>query len=175
MTRRPALIIFGAAVKAGGLPSLTLAYRTQAAIDFGATLANPLYIPTGAIGAHPPAEAEVMHRLLRDAGIQESDIDPEPTSTDTLSSVKACATLLRNRAHQGPIFAVSSAYHLPRCVLLLRLAGLNAHAAPPPPHPASRTLFRRWHWRLREIPALPLDAALLLAWRLRRATAMVER
>ncbi len=171
---RPALIIFGAAVKAGGAPTLTLTYRTEAAIAFGASLANPLYIPTGAIGTHPPAEAEVMHRLLLEAGIPEADIAPETTGDDTLSSVKACAALLRNRAHEGPVYAVSSAYHLPRCVLLLRLAGLDAHAAPPPPHPASRDFLRRWHWRLREVPAVPLDAALLLAWRLRRATVMVE-
>ena len=175
MTANPALIIFGAAVKPGGLPSLTLTYRTDAAITFGATCQNPLYIPTGAIGLHPPAEAQVMHALLLEAGIPDQKIAPEPTGTDTLSSVKACVTLLRNRAHKGPVFAVTSAYHLPRCVLLLRLAGLDAHAAPPPPHPASRFFLRRWRWRLRELPALPLDTVLLLAWRLRAQIPMLAK
>lgn len=175
MIENPALIIFGAAVKAGGLPSLTLTYRTEAAIAFGARCKNPLYIPTGASGLHPPAEADVMRSLLLKAGIPDQHIAPEPTGTDTLSSVKACVTLLRSRDHTGPVFAVTSAYHLPRCVVLLRLAGLDAHAAPPPPHPASRFFLRRWHWRLRELPALPLDAILLLAWRLRARIPILAR
>ena len=175
MTPRPALIIFGAAVKAGGIPSLTLTHRTEAAITFGATCQAPLYMPTGAIGAHPPAEAEIMRAMLLKAGIPDTAIVPEPTGTDTLSSVKACAALLRGRGHDGPVYAVTSAYHLPRCVLLLRLAGLDAHAAPPPPYPASRSFVRRWHWRLRELPALPLDTILLLAWRLRAAAPILRK
>jgi hypothetical protein len=50
---------------------------------------------------------------------------------------------------------------LPRCLLLLRLAGLPARAVPPMPGPV------RLYWRLREVPALPYDAALLLWARLR--------
>lgn len=167
MTPRPAIIIFGAAVRPDGRPSGTLRRRVEAAARFGATLANPLYVPTGAQGRHGPPEAQVMAALLQSLGVAEGDSAPELTGTDTLSSVRACAALLRARGHRGPVFAASSAYHLPRCVLLLRLAGLPAQAATPPPYPASTHWRKRWYWRLREVPALPYDAALMLWHRLR--------
>jgi uncharacterized SAM-binding protein YcdF (DUF218 family) len=66
------------------------------------------------------------------------------------------------------VYAASSAYHLPRCVLLLRLAGLQARRCPPPLAPAARSVSLRWYWRLREVPALPWDVALMLALRLLR-------
>jgi len=89
----------------------------------------------------------------------------ESTGTDTLSSVLACLALLRTRGHAGPVFAATSGYHLPRCLLLLRLAGRPASPVPPPE--ADPSWPRRWYWRLREAPALPYDAALVLAARLR--------
>ncbi|GGG20023.1 hypothetical protein GCM10010964_05330 [Caldovatus sediminis] len=164
-----AILIFGAAVRPDGGPSATLRRRVEAAAAFGETLQPPpLYVPTGGQGRHGPAEAAVMAALLRARGVPPGRIAEEPTGTDTLSSVLACARLLRARGHAGPVFAATSAYHLPRCVLLLRLAGLPARAAPPPPAPAARAWRRRWYWRLRELPAIPWDAALILLARWRR-------
>jgi uncharacterized SAM-binding protein YcdF (DUF218 family) len=62
----------------------------------------------------------------------------------------------------GPVFACSSAYHLPRCLLLLRLAGIAASPCPPPQVPAATSRWLRWYWRLRETPALPYDGLLML-------------
>lgn len=160
------VIIFGAAVRPGGVPSTTLRRRVEAAAAFGASLPDPLYLPTGGVGHHPPAEAVVMEALLRDLGVPAARILREETATDTLSSVLACRQLLRMRGHRGPVFAATSAYHLPRCLLLLRLAGLRACACPPPRVPAASTSLRRWCWRLREVPAVPLDAGLLVFRRL---------
>jgi uncharacterized SAM-binding protein YcdF (DUF218 family) len=70
--------------------------------------------------------------------------------------------LLLEMDHRGPVYAATSAYHLPRCVALLRLAGLRARPAPPPPWPAAQAWRRRWYWRLREAAALPVDAAMVL-------------
>ena len=126
----------------------------------------PLFVPTGAAGRHGPPEAAVMAALLREHGVPDERIVCDETSTDTLSSVRAVARLLRARGHRGPVYAASNAYHLPRCVLLLWLAGLDARACPPPDGPASRRRGKRWYWRLREVPALPFDAALLIAMRL---------
>ncbi len=162
----PAIVIFGAAVREDGRPTRTLRRRVAAAAVFGRHLPMALFVPTGGIGRHGDAEAVVMARRLRALGVPPSRILVEPTGTDTLSSVRAVARLLRG--HVGPVYAATSAYHLPRCVLLLRLAGLAARACPPPPGPAARGVARRWYWRLREIPALPWDAALLLGLRLRR-------
>lgn len=162
MTGRAAIVIFGAAVRPDGGPSLTLRRRVMAAAEFGAGLERPLYMPTGAKGRHGPAEAEVMGRLLQDLGVPADSIELECRGTDTLSSARACAALLRQ--WEGPIFAASSDYHLPRCVALLRVLGLEAHPAPPPDS-ALPWRTRLW-WRAREGLALPYDVALALAGRL---------
>ncbi len=164
---RPAIIIFGAAVLPNGQPSQTLRRRVAAAARHGATLDRPLYVPTGGIGRFGAAEAEVMAALLRQAGVAPGDILVEATATDTFSSALACTGLLRARGHRGPVLAASSAYHLPRCLVLLWLAGWPARACPAPPFPAAARLGKRWYWRLREVPALPYDALLMLWARLR--------
>jgi hypothetical protein len=57
---------------------------------------------------------------------------------------------------------------MPRAVLLLGITGLDAHRSPPSIGPASSRITRRWWWRLREIPAIPVDSAILLWMRLRK-------
>lgn len=157
------IVMFGAGVRADGSPTPTLSRRIDAALRFGEALpVAPLYLPSGAIGRHGPAEASVMADALRRAGVPDARILIEDTARDTLDSVFACRVILRRIGHAGPVYAASSAYHLPRCVLLLRLAGLPARAVPPPPEAAAQGVLRRWRWRLREVPALPWDALLLL-------------
>jgi uncharacterized SAM-binding protein YcdF (DUF218 family) len=166
MRERAAIVIFGAAVRRDGKPSRTLRLRTEAAARFGAGLERPLYVPTGGVGRFGPAEAEVMAGMLRASGVAEADILREDTATNTIGSVRAVRRLLAG--WRGPVFAASSAYHLPRCVALLWLAGFAARAAPPPPIPAARSFRRRWFWRLREAAALPVDVVLLVWLRLTR-------
>ena len=159
---RAAIVIFGAAVRPDGRPSGALRRRVEAAARFGATLDAPLFMPTGGVGRHGPSEAGVMAGLLREFGVEAGRIVLEETGVNTLGSVRACARLLRAREHRGQVYAASSAYHLPRCLLLLRLAGCDAAICPPPPGPAAAGLRTRWCWRMREVAALPVDAALML-------------
>ena len=162
---RPAIVIFGAAVRPDGQPSRTLRLRVEAALALGARLQRPVYLPTGGVGRFGAAEAVVMAGLLRAAGVAVSEIRIEPTAHDTVSSVRAVRRMLEG--HRGPVYAASSAYHLPRCVVLLRLAGLPARACPPPPALAAAAAWRkRWWWRLREGPALPWDAAFVVLLRI---------
>jgi vancomycin permeability regulator SanA len=153
------IVVFGAAVGPGGVPSNTLRRRVEAAAAFGACHVAPRFVVTGAVGRHGPSEASVMADLLAGFGVPAERIVLEETGHDTLSSVRACAGLLRGG---GPVHVATSAYHLPRCVLLLRIAGVAARACPPPAVPAARRLSRRWRWRLREAAALPFDAVLAL-------------
>lgn len=161
----PVIIIFGAAVRPDGQPSGAMLDRVRAAHRLGERLPDAVYMPTGGVGRHGPAEAEVMAALLRDRGVAPERIRTEPTGTNTISSVRACAELLRG--HTGTVYAATSAYHLPRCVLLLRLAGLRARACPPTWSAASSSSGKRWYWRLREVPAVPVDMALMAWHRLR--------
>ena len=107
-----------------------------------------------------------MGGLLRDFGVPEAQLLLEETATDTLSSVRAVRRLLDQHGITVPVYAATSAYHLPRCLMLLNLAGIRAQACPPPEFPAAASRRLRWYWRLREVPALPYDAALVLSLRL---------
>jgi len=162
------IVIFGAAVRPGGRPSTTLLLRVEAAVAFAARFAAPLFVPTGAVGRHGPSEASVMAELLVSRGVPATRIVTEETGTDTLSSVRAVAALLRGRGISAPVFAASSLYHLPRCILLLRLLGVPARAAVPPVVPAATHWWNRCRWWLREVPAVPYDVGLALLLRLRR-------
>jgi uncharacterized SAM-binding protein YcdF (DUF218 family) len=178
MSSRPALnrmmmpdaviVVFGAAVRPDGRASSTLRRRVDAAARFGRRFRRPLFIPTGAVGRFGGSEASVMGGLLRDFGVPEDRLLLEETGTDTLSSVRAVRRLLRAHALAAPVYAATSAYHLPRCLLLLRLAGIPARPAPPPEFPAAGSRRLRWYWRLRELPAVPYDAALIVGLRLAR-------
>jgi uncharacterized SAM-binding protein YcdF (DUF218 family) len=161
------IVIFGAAVRPGGRPSTTLHRRVEAAATFGERFADPLFVPTGAVGRFGPSEASVMAALLVSRGVPRERILLEETGTDTLSSARAVAALMRRHAIVAPVFAASSLYHLPRCLVLLRLLGIPAHAAIPPAVPAATRWSRRVYWWLREVPALPYDVALALLLRLR--------
>jgi uncharacterized SAM-binding protein YcdF (DUF218 family) len=141
--------------------------RVAAAVSFSSRFVAPRFVPTGAVGRHGPSEASVMAALLEARGVSAERILLEETGTDTLSSVRAVAALLRRRRIAAPVYAATSLYHLPRCILLLRLMGVPARAAIPPSVPAGTRWWRRCYWWLREVPALPYDAALALFLRLR--------
>jgi uncharacterized SAM-binding protein YcdF (DUF218 family) len=170
MSSRPApdaiIVIFGAAVRPDGRASSTLRRRVEAAAEWGRRFKAPLFVPTGGVGRHGGSEASVMGGLLRDLGVPEAQLLLEETATDTLSSVRAVRRLLRLRRIAAPVYAATSAYHLPRCVLLLRLAGISARSSPPPEVPPASSRRLQWYWRMREVPALPYDAALTLGLRL---------
>ena len=150
----------GAAVRPGGEPSRALRDRVGAALAWGERQDPPaLYIPTGAVGRHGPAESTVMARLLRDAGVPDGRITEEPTGIDTLSSVRACLHLLDRIGFMGELRVATHGYHLPRTLILFRIGGRRAKAVPPP----GRAHGRNWYFRLREVAGYPADAA-LMAW-----------
>jgi uncharacterized SAM-binding protein YcdF (DUF218 family) len=155
-------------VRPGGRPSATLVLRTEAAATFSQRFRRPWFVPTGGVGRHGPSEASVMAALLEARGVPRAHILLEDTGTDTWSSARAVTALLRARRVASPVFVASSLYHLPRCLLLLRLLGLRARAAIPPIVPAQTHWWRRCYWWLREVPAIPYDAAVALLWRIRR-------
>ena len=167
MFDQPYIVIFGAAVRPDGTPSGAMRDRVGAAVRFGRRiLPHPIYIVTGAKGRFGPPEAELMAELLVQRGVPHDRILLEPTGRNTIRSALAVARMLRGQG--GPVYAATSAYHMPRCVLLLGLAGLDAHRSPPAIGPASSRLLRRWWWRLREVPAVPLDGLLMTALRITR-------
>ena len=154
-----AVIIFGAAVRRDGGPSQAMRERVQAALRLGRTLRDPLYVPTGGVGRYGPAEAELMRELLLQAGVPSVRIRTESKARNTIRSVRNVRRVLGG--FMGPVYAATSGYHLPRCVLLLRIAGFRARPCPP----------LRWragpYWWAREAAGLPVDALLAVWWRWR--------
>lgn len=162
---RPAVVIFGAAVRPDGSASGVLRARVAAALATGRGLVDPIYMPTGGQGRFGPAEATVMADLLAEAGVGRGSIIPEDTAVNTLRSALACARLLGPERRR--VYVATSAYHMARCVILLRLAGVRARPGRATGTAASRRWSKRWYWRLREIPAIPVDGVLVITMRVR--------
>jgi vancomycin permeability regulator SanA len=160
------ILIFGAAVRPDGTPSTALRRRVEAALACAKSHPNVRFLPTGAVGRHGPSEASVMAGLLMKSGVRSDRILIEETGRDTLSSARAIYRLLREHPEPGHVMVASSAYHLPRCLVLLCLLGIAAQPCAIPRGPAATGWWRRWYWRLREVPALPYDAVLAICWRL---------
>jgi len=162
------LVIFGAAVRADGSPSGSLQRRCDTALRAGRNLDSALYLATGGVGDHGPAEALVMRDILAAAGVAPQRILVEAESGDTLQSVRHSTRLLRQRGDVRRLLVCSSSYHKTRCVLLLRLAGFDCNAAPSP----SDRPFLGWgkwlRYSLKELIATPWDMAILLALKIMR-------
>ena len=163
--KQVAIVIFGAAVRPDGTPSTTLRRRVEAAAALGLRLGEVVFIPTGARGRFGNSEASVMASLLRRFGVPLERILLEESGRDTLSSVRAVKALLHAHGHVEAVYVATSAYHLPRCLTLFRLAGVPVRACPPPAFPAAQRWQARWYWRVRELLAFPVDLALMLLLR----------
>ncbi len=156
-------VIFGAAVLPDGSPSGTLRRRIAGAFQAGGVSASTFYLPTGAVGRHGPAEAQVMRDELLSLGVAPEQILLEETATDTLSSAVACAEILAERGVAEPVGVCSSGYHQFRCALLLRLSGVKTFCPSMPPDREALG-SRRWlYYVVREVIGTPWDAA-LLSW-----------
>lgn len=160
---RDYVIVFGAAVRPNGKPSLALRQRIDRAAAWASEHPRSIIIATGGKGEHGPAEAQVMKRALADAGISARRILLEPKARDTLESIRLCDRLLRERGDCERVIVCTSRYHQPRCALLFRLLGYQV--VMPTGRMSLRRVRRRTVGRMvfREVLALPYDALLLLA------------
>jgi uncharacterized SAM-binding protein YcdF (DUF218 family) len=152
------IVVFGFPARPDGTPTPELARRIAAAALAARRVPAARLLLSGGPGRASPAEAAVMAARLRRHGIAPERIVEDAAARDTMDTVRAAARLIpRGTA----VLAVSSAYHVPRCLALLRIAGLRAHGlgatAGRRIPPASRL-----YWSLREIPALAWDVVLAL-------------
>jgi len=163
---RPVVVIMGAAVDRDGRPGAAVVRRTRAALRFGEQRPDTLYLPTGGARGGGPIEADVMARLLVDGGVHAEAIIVDDRAQDTLQSVVNCTDIIR-RLGASCVVVCTDRYHLPRCRVLFRLAGVVTHAAPIPADlDTVGSLPRGFYW-LRELIALPFDTLLLLCRQLR--------
>ena len=147
-------VVLGAAVWPGGTPSPTLRRRAAHAVALYHAGRVDAVLGCGGTGRHGPAEAVVIARLCRDAGVPDSAIGIEDRSATTRENLTHARALLPRGA---AVVIVTDPYHAPRARLLARQLGLAAtHSCPA----ARRIGPSQW---LRHLPreALALIATLL--------------
>jgi vancomycin permeability regulator SanA len=152
--RRPRVaVILGAQVLRGGRPSRTLEARTRHAGDMFARGEVGLLVPTGGVGDHPPAEADVMSRILRGMGVPERAILREDIARSTWESAVRVAQISR-REGIADVLVVSDPLHCVRVVFAFEKAGLSAVAEPVYGSPMWRKKWSRRGQLARESGAL---------------------
>ncbi len=155
-------VIMGAAVWEGGHASNAMRRRVEGALLSARGMSNPLFMPTGGIGKHPPSEAEVMSRLLRESGVAERNIALEDASHDTLQSVRNCVRILRSLPSFSQVVVCSDVYHIPRCRWLFKLYGIPTLPGSVRSGRPENKAWRWWYFSLRELPALVWDSLVVL-------------
>ncbi len=160
------LVVFGAAVHAGGVPSPTLQRRCNAAIAHWRTGQFDCLVPSGGLGRHGPTEASVMAALFRDAGIDDNNILKEDAATTTFETAHYVQALFADQSVER-FFLVTDRYHLLRARLAFAAFGLPSASVNASGHPpASAQRQTAWQW-LRELPGTAYYAWKCLAQRLR--------
>ena len=153
-------VVFGAAVRAGGVPSGTLKRRVDGSFSIGGV--NARYFVTGGIGDYPPAEAELMSVMLERHGVPRLQIIVDANATDTLSSAENCARLISLDGSCARVVVCSSRYHMPRCRMLLRRLGIPAVTGSMPKDRPHVRRIKLIYFYLREVIAYPYDLILVL-------------
>ncbi|MCH7322046.1 YdcF family protein [Solibacillus sp. MA9] len=127
------VIILGAKVKPGGVPSLSLKYRLDVATDYLQQYPHVTAIVSGGQGIdEDQTEASVMYDYLVRAGIDAERILIEDKSTSTYENIKFSKQLLPENTTK--ITIVSNDFHLKRANILAKKLGLDSDviAAPTP-------------------------------------------
>ncbi len=157
--RRDVLIVFGARVLPSGEPSPLLRRRLAGALAAAAACHDPWFLVMGGGG-----EALAMRQVLGGHGVAWERILVERESRDTLEQARRAAAILAGLPGHGRVLACTSPFHQPRCLLLLRLAGVRAERPPMPPDRLGHG--PRLRCVAREFVAAVWDAGLLCLLRL---------
>jgi uncharacterized SAM-binding protein YcdF (DUF218 family) len=123
-----AIVVLGSAVWPGERPSPSLARRITRGIELWQAGLAPILAPTGGVGYNPPAEAEVMARVAREAGVPDSALVLDTQATSTSESAEMVKALAVQHGWQRVIL-VSEPYHLRRASWLFREQGLEVETA----------------------------------------------
>ena len=168
-------VIFGAAVRPGGMPSNTLRRRIEGAFLNAEHDPNALFLASGVIGLHGPSEARAIAQCLMAMGVDPERIIEDHDSEDTLQSVVKCLQIIRKRKDANRIVICTSAYHIPRCRILFRIFGARTEAASMLSDIQIHGLPKWLKYAAREGAALIYDVMAAIAQRLRGNGEKVSR
>ncbi len=146
-------VVLGTQVLPGGRPSRTLDARVRHAARLHAGGRIDRLVVTGGVGRHPPSEAEVMARILREEGVPKDAVGLEDEAESTWDSARLVAAIA---AEEGvsEVLVVTDPLHCVRTAAAFRRAGLIAWAEPVYSSPMWRVPWLRRGQFLRESGAL---------------------
>jgi len=123
------VIVLGAGLR-NSAPSLVLASRLDAAIEYTKTREDVPIIVTGGLGqGETVTEAEAMSRYLVARGVDESRIWKEDASTNTRENLAFSMILMEEKGiapDTAKIAIVSNEFHIYRAKIIAEKAGLSA-------------------------------------------------
>ncbi len=146
-------VVLGTEVLPGGRPSRTLAARVRHAAGLYARGRVRTLVPTGGLGKHPPAEAAVMSRELREAGVPDRAVVLEDRALNTWDSARLVASMASKLGVRS-VIVVTDPLHCVRTVAAFERAGLEAWAEPVYASPMWRGRWARRGQLARETVAL---------------------
>ena len=118
------LIILGAKVKEGGVPSLSLKNRLDVAYDYLVQYPHVQAVVTGGQGKdEDQTEASAMYTYLVNKGIEPTRILLEEQSTSTYENLLFTKQLLSDELKQATI--VSNDFHLTRAAYLANMLDIE--------------------------------------------------
>lgn len=122
------IIVLGAQVQPSGEPSVQLRWRLDRAREVYDQ--SPCHIVvTGGQGADEPApEGDVMRAVLIGEGVPEEHVISDPESVNTRQNLENAWEILTELGCQKPV-VVTSDYHLPRAMQMMRDMGMDPQGA----------------------------------------------
>lgn len=148
-----AAVVLGAQVLRGGRASGTLWARVRHAARLYTEGEVALVIPTGGVGEHPPSEAKVAARVLREARVPEEDVLLEEEALSTRDSARLVVEVARARGIRSLVL-VTDPLHCVRSVGAFRAEGFEAWASPVYSSPMWRKPWMRRGQLFREVVAV---------------------
>lgn len=139
------IIVLGAAVWPGERPSPTLNARIQHAIElYRAGYASKIIL-SGGWGKYPPSEAEVMRRVMVNAGIPNDALWLEAKSRSTEENLAFSKKIMDANGWRTAIIA-SDPFHLYRAEMMACDLGIVAYGSPALNSPTwTIERFRLWN------------------------------
>ena len=152
-----AIVLLGVELDVQDRPTQELHARVQAAAQAYARGAADVIVASGGrLPGHQAAEATVMVRLLREAGVPDAAVVPEDQSQNTMENMRFSAQKLGG-ARGKRVLVVTSDYHLRRAVMTARRTGFRAKGF-------AATLEHDAAWRKKRNQELAYTLDLLMGW-----------
>ncbi len=162
-SRADVILVLGAA-QYNGAPSAVLANRLNQAISlYQQGVAGQIVTVGGRQPADRYTEAQAGDRYLVDRGVPDSDVTEINTGNDTLTSLRAAASVLRQHGWRTAVL-VSDPWHMFRAERMALDCGIQAWTSPTHSGPAVQT-------RTVELEYIVRETAATLYYRLTKAPA----